>query len=670
MDIEYLKQHAPIGGKWIVTNILGKGAFGVVAEIVSGDSPEERFSLEAISVPESKAVYEHFCKKNPLLTDEEIRNHYRTVAQEYVKIYTEMAKISGDGIVEYKDYEISPKKDYIGWDVFVRTEPMQPVDGFLKGHCTRQAATQLGMDICRSLETCLKYGLVLKSISLENVYVCSGGKFKLGDYISPKGIASSDNKNIYLSPEVYADRDYDETSALYSLGIIMYKLLNNNLEPFRKSASYDDGEKSLDMRMCAARMSAPANADAHLSEIILKACEFKMAERYCSPAEMRLKLEALVNGTYVTESYAAASKKSEAHDIDETKKVKIIKKSVSSAEKMGSKESVHTKKSAFEKKRKKSILIVCSAVGAALICVFVALLAYNLRFNSLYVRAGVKLRSGNYEEAKSIFEDISGYKDSEKMIYKCDYEKAESLLKAGNYDEALEIFENLKAKGYSDSKERVVECQLLMADSYISEGKTQEAFKILNRLSDDGNRKAKEMIDEHTYDAALLLYNEEKYPEAKVLFENLNDENMITECNYKIAEELKSSGEFVKAMSMFAKLGDYSDSKIQFESVEANLSYENQCDEFFSDYNNFKGKYQDEYGYYVEYSYDNLGNESTSYNLTYDESSRFKVDDSGIHYHRIAGGGWKKQWIFERTVSGDFEVYNYLDKSVYTLKAQ
>ncbi|MCD7905423.1 MAG: protein kinase [Clostridiales bacterium] len=136
------------------------------------------------------------------------------------------------------------------------------------------------------------------------MFVSESGAFKLGDF----GIARQVEKTVaglskkgtftYIAPEVYKGEAYGSTVDIYSLGIVMYRLLNNNRVPFMPSypavISHADRETALVRRMRGEEIEKPVNADGRLAEIVLKACAFKPEDRYNSPLLMRMELEAIL----------------------------------------------------------------------------------------------------------------------------------------------------------------------------------------------------------------------------------------------------------------------------------------------------------------------------------------------------------------------------------------
>ena len=289
-----------------------------------------------------------------------------------------------------------------------------------------------------------------------------------------------------------------------------------------------------------------------------------------------------------------------------------------------------------------------------------------MRYNGVYSEAQKKFRSHKFVEAKEQFEDIAWFKDSGEMIFKCDYRRADDLLQKGEYEKAYAIFETLKKYGYLDSEEKCDTCLLENAKWYADNDDTESALELLEKVSSKGAEKADEIASDLQYNLAIKLYENNHYSDAKKIFVELDDDNMIDECDYKMAINNMMDGNYARAMSLFAGILDYNDSAEQFVAAEKMLSNENKTGTNFSMYKNLVGRYSNDDGVYVEYKSDSEGNTETAYNLAHDESDLFKIVD-GIHYHQISDGNWKKQWIFDKVSSKEFDVYNYIDSKVYTL---
>jgi hypothetical protein len=160
---------------------------------------------------------------------------------------------------------------------------------------------KLGIDICKALEVCQKHNIIHRDIKPENIFVSDMGDFKLGDF----GIARQIEKTMsglsrkgtfsYIAPEVYKGEPYGSTVDIYSLGMVMYRLLNNNrlpfMPPYPERITYEAKETSLLRRVNGEAIPMPSNDNGRLAEIVLKACAYEPKDRYDSPSVMRKALE-------------------------------------------------------------------------------------------------------------------------------------------------------------------------------------------------------------------------------------------------------------------------------------------------------------------------------------------------------------------------------------------
>lgn len=299
MDINYYKKFEPIDGKWYINKELGSGAFGTVFEVQRKDFPDMKSALKVISIPTSQNEVDSYMEENFDLDDKSVTSYFYGFVEEFVKEFRLMSQLKGQSnIVSYEDHDVIKKEDGIGWDIFIRMELLTPMNKYFAANMPKESdVIKLGIDICKALEVCQKYKIIHRDIKPSNIFVSDTRDFKLGDF----GVARTLEKTssglskkgtyTYMAPEVYKGQSYGSNVDIYSLGIVMYKLLNNNLDPFRKDRTYNDGERALEMRLLGNPMPKPANAEGRLAEIVLKACAFDPKERYESPLQMRQELE-------------------------------------------------------------------------------------------------------------------------------------------------------------------------------------------------------------------------------------------------------------------------------------------------------------------------------------------------------------------------------------------
>ena len=87
-----------------------------------------------------------------------------------------------------------------------------------------------------------------------------------------------------MAPEVFHGERYGIQADIYSLGLVMYKILNKGRDPFvdvtKQMIYYRDKEEALQRRMSGEALPLPADASEKLGKIIIKACDYNPIHRY------------------------------------------------------------------------------------------------------------------------------------------------------------------------------------------------------------------------------------------------------------------------------------------------------------------------------------------------------------------------------------------------------
>ncbi len=295
----------------IKSEILGRGSFGTVFEIERKDFPDMGAALKIISIPSSQNEVKSFSDENYDMDEKSVSSYFYGFVDEIIKEFRIMSQLKGHtNIVSYEDHDIKKHEEGIGWDVFIRMELLTPItQHFANNPPSEKDIIKLGIDICKALEVCQKHQIIHRDIKPSNIFVSKTGDYKLGDF----GVARTLEKTssglskkgtfVYMAPEVYKGDEYGASVDIYSLGIVLYRMLNNNLEPFRKDRTYNDAENAMAMRIKGELpVPKPANADGKLAEIVVKACSSNPKERYSSPTQMREELESILNVKPVSSS--------------------------------------------------------------------------------------------------------------------------------------------------------------------------------------------------------------------------------------------------------------------------------------------------------------------------------------------------------------------------------
>ena len=305
MDIAYYRKYEPIFGAWSIVRQIGEGSYGKVFEIRRSDiGGTYEAALKVITIPQTPDEIESLLAEG--MDRAGAAAYFQSVAENITSEFSLMSKLKGNSnIVSYEDHTLIRHQDGIGWDILIRMELLTPLLRYIRENAlTQKDVIRLGIDLCRALELCRKYNILHRDIKPENIFVSASGDYKLGDF----GIARTIEKTTgglskkgtytYMAPEVYCGQPYGFAADIYSLGIVMYRLLNDNRTPFLPSypasVSHDDQESALARRIGGEPLPPPKNAGAGLWEIVRRACAFAPHERYTSPGQMRLELEAIL----------------------------------------------------------------------------------------------------------------------------------------------------------------------------------------------------------------------------------------------------------------------------------------------------------------------------------------------------------------------------------------
>lgn len=329
-----MKDNTVIGslvfGNWKVKELIGAGSFGSVYKIEREEYGHTyTAAMKLISIP---ATAEELEEIRSTSTDEDsVRSYFNNVVRELVNEITLMDKLKGNSnVVSYEDHLVVEKENQIGWDIYIKMELLTPMNVCLEqSEFTVADVILLGTHICKALEFCVKNGIIHRDIKPQNIFISKHGYFKLGDFGISKQlerevlVQSKKGTFAYMAPEVYLGKAYDESVDTYSLGLVLYRLLNDNRTPFLPyhpaAITYADKENSLSSRMSGLAIPPPRLAIEPLVKIIFKACAFKREYRYKSAAEMSADLEKIE-----LEPYKKFKISGNGTDIDEASSSKLF----------------------------------------------------------------------------------------------------------------------------------------------------------------------------------------------------------------------------------------------------------------------------------------------------------------------------------------------------------
>ena len=298
---DYSRIQVPFSG-WKAVRMIGRGSFGEVFEIhrdFFGDT--QKAAMKVISIPADQETIDYLYSSG--FGEESIRKWCASRLDDIRREYSLMEKMKGNtNIVSCEDVAVVEKED-IGCDVYIRMELLTSLSRLLRTRMLEEEEIiKLGMDICRALELCESLNIIHRDIKPENIMISNFGDFKLGDFGIARTMEHTTNASIagterYMAPEVIRGEKYGRDVDTYSLGMVMYWLLNNRTMPFMTQGEIPTAaqvSEAQSRRLSGETVPAPERGSEDLKRIVMKACSFSRSSRYSSASEMLRDLEALV----------------------------------------------------------------------------------------------------------------------------------------------------------------------------------------------------------------------------------------------------------------------------------------------------------------------------------------------------------------------------------------
>lgn len=300
-------------GGWYIPDFkkpIGSGSFGTVYELRSYVAKNSVTAVKIISIPRDNAEY--LSKLGEVgSSEDEVKKEFCRVKDSLINEIEMMLKVSGfTNCVGCMSYCIEEHEGgCFGWDILIQMEMLESLDAHFrtKGSITNLDIVKLGIDMCHALEACQANNMIHRDIKPSNIMVKKindNTYYKLGDFgvariLSGSGTMSISGTLNYMAPELLHGAG-DLRVDIYSLGIVLYQLLNANRLPFtpdypREMSTQDETRAHM---LCHTDKMKPEPLYAvgtELAGVVLKACEFDPDKRYCTPQEMCKALETVLD---------------------------------------------------------------------------------------------------------------------------------------------------------------------------------------------------------------------------------------------------------------------------------------------------------------------------------------------------------------------------------------
>lgn len=282
---------------WRIEDPIGIGSYGTVYRAKHVRESDRIAAIKVISIPGHESEVESL--RHEGLGEEEIQTYFSELVNDFISEIRMMELLrDAPNVVHVEDYAVVEKEEGLGWEIYIRMEYLTPFNAFVcDKKLTEADVIRIGCDLCSALEICEKHNIIHRDIKPENILVNALGEYKLGDFgIARKlehmtfGLSQKGTVN-YMAPEVMYSYDYDGRADIYSLGLVLYRLLNRNRLPFmdteKQLLNPQERRTAVENRLRGEALPPPCQASAPVAEVILKACDFAQEKRYSSASEFK-----------------------------------------------------------------------------------------------------------------------------------------------------------------------------------------------------------------------------------------------------------------------------------------------------------------------------------------------------------------------------------------------
>lgn len=297
--------------EWQTVELVGEGTFGSVYKAKKEVYGNISYAaIKVIEIPKEPREIRDLQQSD--MDESSIKAFYEDMIHNLMSEIQIMESMkSANGIVGIEDYKVV-QREPLKWEVFIRMEFLEDLQTYLERHpMTGREVVQMGMDLCESLKNCEIAGIVHRDVKIDNVFVNRFGSFKLGDFGIAKQLGktraamSQKGTNMYMAPEIFRGEPYDARVDIYSLGILLYRLLNKGRFPFMplwpNPIKYSDDQKATFQRISGKSIPAIPDIPTGLSEIVCRACAYDKENRYQKAEDLAKDLEKYINSEELTE---------------------------------------------------------------------------------------------------------------------------------------------------------------------------------------------------------------------------------------------------------------------------------------------------------------------------------------------------------------------------------
>ncbi len=292
--MDKLQKGEVVLNRWEIEDYVGRGRYGMVYK--AHDNTGNEAAVKIISLPTEEQIkdYETLIGGG----DEAMEAFFDQMANRFVAEVESLRRLNSPNAIRYIDHSAS--KRGVNWDIIIVMEYAYTLNDYLESTTfTYQDVIQLGIGIANVLEKCEELKILHRDIKEDNIFVGKDGLFKIGDF-GAANMASNGTHGMmtngigtpyYMAPEVETSGKYTSSVDIYSLGIVLYRLLNYKRFPFmprsNEPISQDDNGRAFGERRSGKPCPPPEFCPEPLVPVILKACEYHPQNRFANASEFK-----------------------------------------------------------------------------------------------------------------------------------------------------------------------------------------------------------------------------------------------------------------------------------------------------------------------------------------------------------------------------------------------
>lgn len=292
---------------YTVSEKLGSGAFGTVYKVIKSNAAGQYVrALKHITIPTEKQYNSVLSSMggDASKADNYFSQMLNNIVSE-IRILNDLSEKGVQHIVRYYENDILVTDSPRRYDIFILMEYLTPLEDFIQSaDFLVRDVMKLGLDVLYGLQSCHNNGVIHRDIKDDNIFVSDNGEYKIGDFGVSKVLKDSSKAESlkgtpnFLAPEVYLGKEgYTKFVDLYSLGIVLYRLLNYSRNPFlpRFPEQYfaQDEDAAFEERMSGKTPELPALGGDAIGRVIVKSISnsterFKTADEFINALEQAI----------------------------------------------------------------------------------------------------------------------------------------------------------------------------------------------------------------------------------------------------------------------------------------------------------------------------------------------------------------------------------------------